>query len=361
MSITAEDRDAKWQQFLTRHHLLDLWTMGHDTEQTRYAQIVQDLEHQEKVREELEKKVVMEQRQWAVMSRHLSSVRRQRCQEGLNSLSATADKVQLAWAKRVNQEAAFERVVKVCAKPGRSAFRSYMIQVGDFGDNTAKDVPVYITLHRSRYYFGSPGGRYILRHKPAELSRFDEASRWTAAWNSLLDTNQDDLPQRYTFCGLVPRTLKEYMARFQIVCPKVVQLLGSIVSFNGNASDELATFPDKATSISPRQLIDLHNEWKKMVLSDNDKLGWAQGKTRTHTLVLECAYLFGRIANYANGFIEQMKPLADTLQLATGLHGGQLIDIYDEALAHEAINALLQRRRTEQCLLIGSEIKEVCS
>ncbi|KAG5920692.1 hypothetical protein E4U42_006096 [Claviceps africana] len=359
MSINPENREALWQEFMARSHVLELWTMKHDTEQARYGQIVQDLEAQEKHRQEIEQKIVEERRKWAMMSRSFSSKRRQRLQKGLDVLFSTARRVELSWANRVKREADFKRALDEYAQPGGFVFKWFTIRLGDFGDEDAREIAVHNTLHFSRYYFGSPGGRYIFRHAAAESSYFEEASRYSAAWNSLLENNHDELPQTYTFCGLVPRTLKEYTARFHVVCAKVAHLLGSIVVFTGHSGDELATFPPgKADSVTRTQLADLHDAWEKLVQGDDAKVRWAQEKTRTHTLILECAYLIAIIGHHVNAFLHQMKPLTDTLQLATGLHGERLVDDYDELLAREALHSLLQKRQVEQCVLISGDIEE---
>ncbi|KAG5929584.1 hypothetical protein E4U53_002428 [Claviceps sorghi] len=358
MAMDPESCEAQWQEFLVRNHLVELWKMEHGTEQERYGEIVQHLEAEEKRRHELEQKIVQERERWAIMSRYFSTKRRRRLQRDLNTLFSTAHQVELSWANRVNREADFNRALHECAQPGHSVFKRFMIRLGDFGDEDAREIAVHNTLDLSRYYFGSPGGRYIFRHENAEPSHFDEACYYTAAWDSLLENNHDELPATYTFCGLVPRTLKEYTARFRIVCAKVEQLLHSIVAFTGNTRDELATFPDKADSLTRTQLADLHKAWERLVLSDDATLRWAREKTRAHTLILECAHLVSRIGNHVDAFMDQIKPLADTLQLATGRHGGRLIDGYDELLADEALQMLLQKRQVEQCVLINSNIEE---
>ncbi|KAG6009290.1 hypothetical protein E4U21_002894 [Claviceps maximensis] len=359
MSNPTRSREEEWQDFVARHSVLrDLWTMVHETEQTKYGKIVEDLEAQDKHRHELEKRLVDERRQWAVMSRYFSSNRRERCKKGMDALFAAADKVQLAWAERVRQKDKFEKMLLVCAQPNQSAFKWLMIRLGDIGDADVQETRLYNTLRRVRYYFGCPGGTYIFRHKADDLSHFDEAFMDTAWWDSFLKNNPNEMESTYNFCGLVPRTLKEYTARFRLICAKVLQLLGSIISFSGEASNELALFPESADSMTRSQLLDLHIEWKKLVVSDDAKLRWAQGKMRTHTLILECAYLFGRIGNLAYGLMDQMKPLAYTLELATGLHSGQLIEAYNEVMAHEGLRVLLRKRQVDQCLLIQSDIKE---
>ncbi|KAG6038242.1 hypothetical protein E4U41_004388 [Claviceps citrina] len=423
-SADLKRRDELWQAFLDRNGLQMLWSAIPETEQKRYRQIVEDLEAEDEVRRMSEKMIVEERRKWAVRSRLWAPRRRERCQGSLDALFKAADMVQLAWAKRVHQKAAFDRAHRACAE---GTGRSRWIRLGDslVDDDGARKKVVHATLHQSRYYFGNPGGRYIFRHATPEKhpneasSGADMGGYWhDASWERLLQVNEDELPGSYKFCGIVPRTMKEHTARFAIICPKVMRLLGSLILFynsishgngngngNGNEMDNddkndnadnhnhndsnghsnnhnhissnghnnnyhyrmgdeqmellLATFPETATSVTPFQLVNLMRMWDQLPTDDDEEArGWMHEKARNHPLVLECASLLFTIGKVAQGFLWRLWPVAYTMYLATGWQASSLVNAYDAMLEQEAMIELLQKKNVEQCILISSEIQE---
>ncbi|KAG5938828.1 hypothetical protein E4U59_003557 [Claviceps monticola] len=369
MSETLDIRDAQFMEFLARRRLSQVWTAQRETELARYSKIVQDLEARDRHRQEVESRVVEQRAYWAIASRNFTPQRNLACKDNINALFAIADKVQLAWAKRVHGDAEFEKFLKDYAEQHSSLCKWYWIRLGDFGDEDSKETRVFKTLDHVRYYFGNPGGKYIFRHTEYEPSYYEqffaEEFRWHKhPWRKYLTNNRNDLRNTYSFCGLVPRTVQEYMARFEIVCPMVVQLLGSLLLFNDScsksANDELDPFEGTATSVTPIQLLNLYNDWVALKKSDAPFLLWAQKKARTHHLIPECAYLLGSIEGQQEGFMANAMIMlfAVALQIAAGTHLECLADDYAKLVAEEGLDEFLEEKNLDSCILISSDIKE---
>ncbi|GAB0132293.1 hypothetical protein EsDP_00000734 [Epichloe bromicola] len=373
--VAPDDREDQWQRYLTRHDLQSLWTSAYETEQTKYGPIVQGLEAEEDKRRRMEQRIVQDQEYWATRSRYFSPKRRRRCQDTLRELSSTADMVQLAWAERSNNNTTFQTSLKQNQQNGGRFAKRFKIRLGDSGDEDAREPDVHTTLYNSRYYFGHTGGKYIFRHGTKRSGAHPVSSSsgtvfappsgpcpWqNPCWDSLLQINEDELPQTYTFCGVVPRTMKEYGARFRVICPKVVQMLGSLVAFGDPVSEaqsryQLAKYAD--ADISHTRLVDLHGKWVERVLDDGPKRRWARDKTKTHPLILECAFLIVTIGALEHGFRICMAQLFRTLQLATGMSDHAMTDAYERIVSQEAFDELLHKRNVENCLLFSGEVQE---
>ncbi|QPG98924.1 hypothetical protein C2857_000380 [Epichloe festucae Fl1] len=341
---------------------------------TKYGPIVQGLEAEEDKRRRMEQRIVQDQEYWATRSRYFSLKHRRRCQDTLRELSSTADMVQLAWAERSNNNTAFQTSMKRYQQNGGRCAKRFKIRLGDFGDEDARELDVHKTLYNSRYYFGHTGGKYIFRHGTNRSSAHPTSSSSGAVfapsepcswqnpcWDSLLQVNEDELQQTYTFCGVVPRTMKEYGARFRVICPKVVRMLRSLVTFGDPVSEaqihlQLAKYAD--ADISRTQLVDLHDKWMERVFDDGPKRRWARDKTKTHPLILECAFLIVTIGALERGFEICMAHLFRTLQLATGMSGHAMTDAYERIVSQEAFDELLHKRNVENCLLFSGEVQE---
>ncbi|CCE28410.1 uncharacterized protein CPUR_01885 [Claviceps purpurea 20.1] len=366
-TLDIQLRDAQFMEYVARRRLSHVWTAQRETELARYSKIVKDLEARDRHRQEVENRVVEQRAYWAIASRNFTPQRKLACKDNINALFAIADQVQLAWAERVHGDAKFEKFLKEYAEQHNSLCKWYWIRLGDFGDEDSKETRVYKTLDHVRYYFGNSGGKYIFRHteqEPSYYERFFPEEFWwhKHPWSKYLTNNSNDLQIAYTFCGLVPRTVQEYIARFEIVCPMVVQLLGSLLLFNDScsksANDELDSFEGTATSVTPTQLLKLYNGWVALEESDASFLLWAQKKARTHHLILECAYLLGSIEGQQEGFMANVMLFAGALQLAAGTHLECLADDYAKLVAEEGFNEFLEEKNLDSCILISSDIKE---
>ncbi|KAG6061720.1 hypothetical protein E4U17_000060 [Claviceps sp. LM77 group G4] len=367
MSDKTDVRDAEFKKFLTQRSLLmfQQWAAKRETEHDKYSEIVQRLQARDRDREDAEKRVVKERAAWAIRSRYFTPQRRRACKEIIDAFFAIADQVQLARGERVDGDAKFEDFLKNCAEQSTSLFKWYWIRLGDRGDEDSREMRVYNTLDHVRYYFGNPGGKYIFRHTEQIPSYYDmmfPEGMNDDPWHEYLNINHNDRRDTYSFCGLVPRTIQEYIARFEIVCPKVVQLLGSLLLFEDScsqsANDKLDSFTGTVTSVTSTQLLELYNGWVALAKSPN--LSWAQKQARSHHLVLECAYLLGSIEGQQKGFMANpmIALFSDTLQLAAGTNFGCLVDEYAKLVAEEGFDELLERKNLDSCILISSKIEE---
>ncbi|KAG5955897.1 hypothetical protein E4U58_006851 [Claviceps cyperi] len=364
MSDMPDIRDAQFKEFLARHCLIKPWAAPRETEHDKYSEIVQHLQARDCHRQDVENRVVKERAEWAIRSRRFTPQRKLACKRNIEALFAMADQVQLAWGERVHGDAEFEKFLKKCAEQSTSLFKSYSIRLGDFGDECSRKMRVYDTLDHVRYYFGNPGGKYIFRYTEQKPSYFDEMfaeGMHEDPWHNYLNINHNDRRDTYSFCGLVPRTVQEYIARFEIVCPKVVQLLGSLLLFNDSCSkstnDELDSFAGTATSVTLIQLQKLYNGLAALAMSD---IHWVQNKARPHHLILECAYLLGSIEGQQEGFMANAMIMlfSDALQLAAGTHLGCLVDDYAKLVEEEGLDEFLLRKNLDSCILISGKIKE---
>ncbi|KAG6023390.1 hypothetical protein E4U19_004425 [Claviceps sp. Clav32 group G5] len=367
MSDKTEIRDAEFKKFLAKRSLLmfQQWAATRETEHNTYSEIVERLQARDRHRQDAENRVVEERADWAIISRHFTPQRRRACKENIDALFAIADQVQLARGERVHRDAKFEEFLKNCAEQRTSLFKWYWIRLGDRGDQDSREMRVYNTLEHVRYYFGNPGGKYIFQHTEQEQSYYDmmfPEGMNDDPWHEYLNINHNDRRDTYSFCGLVPRTIQEYIARFEIVCPKVVQLLGSLLVFEDSrsqsANDKLDSFAGTATSVTPTQLLELYNGW--VALANSPNLSWAQKQARSHHLVLECAYLLGSIEGQQEGFMANamIALFSDALQLAVGTNFECLVEEYAKLVEEEGFDELLQRKNLDSCILISSKIKE---
>ncbi|KAG5994509.1 hypothetical protein E4U52_001081 [Claviceps spartinae] len=365
-------RNVQFDEFLARHHdrlFSKQWATPWEREHDKYSEIIQHLQARDRYRQEIENRVVEERADWAIRSRKFTPRHKLACKDNIDALSAKiaiADQVQLARGERVHRDAEFEKWLKKCDEQSTSLYKWYSIGLGEF-EIEGWEMRVYNTLDHVRYYFGHPGGTHIFRHIEQEPSYLDEmfaAEMHENPYLKHLNINHNDERYSYSFCGLVPRAIQEYIARFEIVCPKAVQLLGSLLLFNEScsksANDNPDSFAGTATSVTPIQLEELFKGWIALAKSDAASLKWSQEKARSHHLVLECAYLLGSIEGQQEGFManDMIRLFSVTLQLATGTYLGSLVNEYAELVGKEGLDEFLLRRNFDSCLLISSNVEE---
>ncbi|KAG5967555.1 hypothetical protein E4U56_000775 [Claviceps arundinis] len=365
-------RNAQFKEFLARHHdrlFSKQWAAPWEREHDKYSEIVQHLQTRDRHRQEVENRVVEERADWAMKSRNFTSRHKLARKDNIDALSAKiaiADQVQLARGERVHRDAEFEKWLKKCDEQSTSLYKWYSIGLGEF-ELEGWEMRVYNTLDRVRYYFGHPGGTHIFRHieqEPSYLEDMFAAEMYENPYCNHLKINHNDRRYSYSFCGLVPRTVQEYIARFEIVCPKAVQLLDSLLLFNKScsksANDNPDSFAGTATSVTPDQLEELFNGWIALAKADATSLTWAQEKARSHHLVLECAYLLESIEGQQEGFMANgmIRLFSVALQLATGTYLVGLINKYAELVGEEGLDEFLLRRNFDSCLLISSNVEE---
>lgn len=212
------------------------------------------------------------------------------------------------------------------------------MRIGDYADANSTEIKVATSLYTLSYYNGHKGGDYIFQFKPAgcPCSLGDEETG-PPVWRGLHDTGFESmlsgassgLPGTFTYRGQVPRPMREYLRRMEVVVPAVVASLADMGDFTEHARQG-------ASTTAPKQLV----------------AEWARGKLRSNARVLEFAQLLRRIV--ASGLplvVGHMAPLIEALEEATGWTLSQMADAADRDTERIATRLLLEERVTD-CMFV---------
>ncbi|POR33673.1 Uncharacterized protein TPAR_06130 [Tolypocladium paradoxum] len=367
--------DDSWNRYIALHGFQSVWEGRDQTEQDKYGDIVARLEEEEKGRKAAEVRLVREKKWWSER-RRLVDLDQHEAELGV--IFAAADEVQLAWAGRTNADSlnALHEELWAQARP-QQLYSKVRVWVGDHADVNSKEVTVATTLSVPRYYLGHQGGDFVFRYHQEDngngledLGPDDESAKTTysmwekSRWRSDWRWGPVDLPGQFQYCGQVPRHLKEYTARLEVVLPAVVLVVVSLIGFvpdqdNLSLPEELEQLRRLDVLHSSRgSFAELRRQWEQRFPTVPDEV---RNKVRRSAMVLEFAHLLAKMtAAGARALPENLASVVHTLERATGWTFFEMVDRADEYTARRAVHDLLHAKEFEHMFIFqDAEIEHV--
>ncbi|KAF4506219.1 hypothetical protein G6O67_006322 [Ophiocordyceps sinensis] len=358
-----ESNEASWDRYIAQDEFRDAWSdIKHRTEQDKYGLILERLEASQQRIMAAQTEIIEEKAQWALKMRRSATQLEPRKAEVLE-IMGTADKVQREWADIKAKDNSHAEKVATYSSTWPRLYSEKKVRIGDWGDQDTVEVSVVTHAMNEGYYLGHEGGDYIFRYSDGEdaydwyetvsaASAIEMAlNPWTSpSWNSILTT---DLPRQFTYCGQVPRHMKEYSARLQELFPAIVKMVVSLVGFHRAGgedeplSQELRELAGLNSACSRADLERLRQLWMEEFPEDGKAPDEIRGRLRRSAKVPEFADLVLRLTG-----IEALAPIIVTLEKATGWSLFEMVDIQDTRTARRAFHDLLHQKVFKNMLIL---------
>ncbi|KAJ6445455.1 hypothetical protein O9K51_00216 [Purpureocillium lavendulum] len=360
--------ETTWRRYISAHGL-EPPTFEDESEEARYASIRVELAELERERKEDEDAIL---RRNMVLSRWQSGGKGTDLGLYRGRLRYIADEAARIQQSREGRQAANHRHMRAQSKSECSFPRLYgktKVRFGDVGAPDAVEAEVATSLYRAWYYHGHEGGDYIFRHTGSseqDCSPPTSSSEKTEEPRFEFPSSDDAVEFRdsFVYCGQVPRPLREYTQRMEVVFPALIRTLGSIFAvFPGAGGSDDASVKEErllGQSISAQALHDLCECWGD-ILQNADKapLEWARAKVRSSERALEFVHLLPKMR--AVGLPEALKPMLPVIRVLERVTGWAYLRLVDEAdlyTARRATHLLFEERKLDNILIFQTRKDE---
>ncbi|TWU71983.1 hypothetical protein ED733_002583 [Metarhizium rileyi] len=371
--------NGRWKEYLEKKHLPALWEKRPDTEQNRYRRVLDMLTADESRLGSQGSELLRQQQRWTSMQREPQEKQASLAmhQSELDQILRAGEVVSRHRSKQMQIEAEQEMWLQAVAQnPGR-LYSSHAVRISDFEDVGAFEVKVARGLSNSRYYLGHKGGDYIFEYCRVGNKSGDESWLEDTAWDpngpvwdhpslhSFFGLEKGDAEfTDFKFRGLVPRSWREYAARFEIVCKEVLQALAALISFEPEGDGSLwgKGFEHVPAFNNINRLVVKHvcEAWDARVLPNHAYLCWIQSILNSDPRLCEFAYLIERLDALSRGMIGKgLAELIEVIETATSTALGELCIAYGKILEAEATRQLYDLRNVEHCVIYEDEEHEV--
>lgn len=364
--------EESWRQYIAQHGFGDAWDdSNHRTEQDRYGAIVAHLAASQEHRMAEQRDFVREKEQWTLLMRRSADCleRHRAAVEGIMEL---ADKVQLEWAEKKALEDRHAQQRATCSNDWPRLFSEKKVRIGDWTDEDTKELTIVSTMFDPRYYLGHPGGDYIFRYSdegdttnleaPCPMASTPETAwdTWESPeWDSILESDSEELPRRLQYCGQVPRPLQEYTGRLKVLVPAIAQIIVSLVGFhraNGESeplSRELQELAGLDSTSSRADFNKLRLLWISEFPEEDGRAPTdIRGRLQRSAKVLEFAHLVTKIiADGVPTALEELASLLAVLKRSTGWRLSKMHRIECERVERRALHELLHEKEFEHLLV----------
>ncbi|KAM4067051.1 hypothetical protein HRG_001056 [Hirsutella rhossiliensis] len=362
--------EESWKQYITQHGFEDAWDdSNHRTEQDRYGPILARLAASHESRMAAQEEIVREKERWSLLMRR-SADRLEPHTAKVQEIMDLADAVQLEWAEK---KALDDRHARREAEWWPRVFSPKRVRIGDWADEDTKEMAVSSTLFDPRYYLGHQGGDYIFQYRDEDDTNDLEATvptdkgpemAWEPwrhpGWHSILAYGPEDLPKRLTYCGQVPRPVKEYTARLQVLVPAIAKMIVSLVGFHraggndeplGQQLRELAALDSTSSRADLGRLLELWtNEFAEKDGRAPDEM---RERLRRSAKVSEFVHVLGKVAAIgAETLLHEWMAVVLVLEKSTGWRLCEMLEIEYIRIARRAFHELLHKKDFEHLLVL---------